>query len=282
MRKKTITKIVACACVAAMAVSFAACGKEKKPTDPSNSDPSTSDVSDVSATDAPTAAPDTTAPANNGGATNPAAPPAATGPTDTASAVKFYNDGVAKIGSVSATVTRALVPENCKVKVVVKDVLLTELSPEAPAEFALTDAPLEGAALYALDAASVTNTAIAESGDNYVITFKLADANFDSTSTPGTGGYMYFLDVNTVNDTVVSIGQKLTGGNMDLEIKKEQATLFLHDSTFVVTMSKAGNIVSAELSFTEDVKGSIKTSLLGPVAVPANVQGKGTAKYTVS
>lgn len=276
MRKKTITKIVAGACVVAMAVSFAACGK-KTVTDESSTDPSASDVSEATSAPETTVAPETTTVAGGQGATTAVAP-TSNKPTDTASAVKFYNDGVAKIGGVTATVTRSLVEDNCVLKILGIPTPLTKLVPEAPKAFALTDANLEGAALKTLDPSNIANTSVAESGDNYVITFTLTDANFDISSTPGTGGYMYFLDVATINETIVNIGKSLAGENFVLGVKTEEVKLALHSSSFVITMSKAGNILSADLSFTEDVTAPISK----PISASAAVQGKGTVKYTVA
>lgn len=272
MRKKTITKIIACACVAAMAVGFGAC--KSKPKDPTTKAPETS------ATDAPTETTvggETTAPvATQPGATTAPAAPGATGlvkPTDTASAVKMYNDAIAKKGAVSAIITRELVEGTAM------GLSLDMLAPGAKDAFALNNAELAGADLFALDPASVASASATESGDNFVITFKLNDATLDQTGVSGANGFMYFLDAQTVIDTVVSIGKQIGGEGFVLEVNKETIVLELVGGTFTATINKTtGAISAASIGFSENVAAKLSK----PIKATVKVTGKGTVDFSVA
>lgn len=280
MTKKAISKVLACACVATMAISFGSCASEpasvdQSSTDPSFSDSSTSDTSDKASDTSQTQLPQSTSEATKadvGETTNSVQ--GISKPTDTASAVRLYNDAVAKKGTVSATVSREMLGGNVAV------FEIATLAPTAADQFRLTNAPLEGADLYAIDAGSVAGTDVQEVGDNYVITFTLNDTILNNSSAHGEGGFMYFLDVPVISETINLIGRSIMNDpNYDFTVKEDKVEISATEGRLVVTINKnTGNLSSAEVAFTED----IKVPLSKPIPGTAKVQCKGSAKYTVA
>lgn len=274
--RKPIQKIVAVCCVGAMALCFASC-KPDAPTD-TTTEPS----SVVDTTVAPgdtTVAPESTTAAP--GESTTAAPVAGgiTKPANAAAGVQLYNDALAKATKTTAKITRSL----AEVKAGPMDILGTIDGVQEA--FALENADLADAKLYKLEAGSVSGMTVTESGDNYVLNFTLNSVKEEAGAAGvvnGFGGYMYLLDFNTVNQTVMDIGKKLGGDAFNLEIK-ELKSMELVDGEFNVTINKTtGAMSAASISFNELIKASIITSLLGPIALPANVQGGGTVNYTVA
>lgn len=275
MKKNVIIKIMSFACVTAMAVSFASCAKKPASTVPSASEPSVSDVSEPTSGDKLTNLSETTL--NDSTVASQTSVTDGTvnvRPTDTASAVQLYNNAIAKKGTVSATISREMLGGKVAV------IEIASIAPTAAEQFRLKDSPLPGADIYALDASSVANTSVQEVGENYVITFTLNDANLNLSSTYGDSGYMYYLDVAMIGETINNIGQSIMNDpTYDFTIKEDKVDISATNGKFVVTINKAtGAISSAEISFMED----IRVPLSKPIPGIAKVQCEGSAKFTIA
>lgn len=283
--KRTWTKILSVACVAALILSFSAC-KGGSGNDTTTTAPAVSDAS-TTAPETTTAVPDasgasTTAPVTGGSTTAPVTVPGGiTKPTNTAEAVALYNSAVSKISSTKAKMSRTM--DSCMANASIIKIDLMKTDPRVPEKFNLTNSNLSGAKLVNLNANDVNSMSVSESGDNYVITFKLKDLNGNINTQKGAGGYMYFIDFNEAKGLVKSIADTLTGGSMVIEVQQHKDTKVnaLGGSFSVTINKKTGKLSKATLSFKEYLEAQVKTKELGPLAGWAKVNGHGTVTYTL-
>lgn len=280
--KKTWTRILSLACVAALVLAFSSCKKD--PEDTKSTDPSTS-TSDVStpSTEAQTEngtvdpSASTTAPTTGGASTTAATIPAGgiQKPASAAQAVQVYNDAVAKISKTSGKYSRTM--DACKILFI--DLMSTD--PRVPEKFNQSNATLSGAKLSKLSAGDVSSYSVSESGDNYVITFKLKDIKGNHTLGKGSGGYMYFIDFNEAKGLVTSIADTLTGGSMEIKVSTDKSVVNVSGGSFTATINKkTGKMSKATLSFKQHLEAKATVKSLGISGV-AKVDGHGSVTYTV-
>lgn len=283
--KRTWTKILSVACVAALILSFSACkggsSNDTTTTAPAVSDASTS-APETTAAVAPTdvSGASTTAPVPGGSTTAPVTVPGGiTKPTNTAEAVALYNSAVSKISSTSAKISRTM--DFAKLYLAGVPIVDIKAQGGVPEAFNLSNANLSGAKLTTLNSGDVSSFKVTESGDNYVLTFGLKDLKGDSTTTKGKGGYMYFIDYNEAKTLVETIAKQITGGSIKIEVQPKGAVVNALGGSFNVTINKkTGKISKASISFKEHLEAKAQTNLAGISGI-AKVDGHGTVNYTL-
>lgn len=289
--RKNLAKLIALMMALVLVFSFAACGgndEEPTTTSANNEVVNTEDAvtpdetGDTSASDetGDTAAPGETGDSKQDDTTKKTDTPAPGGvakPTDTSAGVKLFNDALKKVSSTKTTVKRELT----KAKVSVLD--LNEITNGGASKSFAAGSGSVNVKLSSLNASSVSNYTISESGSNYVMTFTLKDTNGGASMKHGQGGYMYFLTMSEISDVVMQIGHELGGEGFNVSIDTNKTKLTLTGGKLVVTVDKnTGKMSSAVLSFTENIAGKCTTSLLGPLPVSADLVGKGTVTFTLS
>lgn len=293
--RKNLAKIIALLMALVLVFSFAACGGDEEPTETNTENAAVVDDSaavpgdDTDATGDTTASEDAQTPdetsadgeskadANQGDSTSTGG--AIAKPTDKAAGVKLFNDALAKVSSTTTYVDRKLTKQNLTI---VGD--LNSLGPVSET-FAKGSGNVN-VKLSSLSANDVSSYSISESGNNYVMTFKLNDLNGGKGGSQnlkhGQGGYMYFLTMDEVSSVVNQIGKQIGGDSFEVNIKKADSEISLQGGQLVVTVDKTtGKMSKAVLDFTEVITGKCQTSLLGPITVTADLVGVGKVTFTL-
>ncbi len=292
--RKNLAKIIALLMALVLVFSFAACGGDEEPTETNTENGTvTEDAAvpgdDTDATGDTTASEDTSDDAqtpsetsadgesqdnaNQGGSTSTSG--AVSKPTDKAAGVKLFNDALAKVSSTTTYVDRKLTKQDLT--------LIGDLNSLGP----VSDSFAKGSGnvnvkLSSLSAGDVSSYSISESGNNYVMTFKLNTVSGGQDLKHGKGGYMYFLTMDEVATVVNQIGKQIGGDSFEVNIKKDKSTIQLQGGQLVVTVDKTtGKMSKAVLDFTEVITGKCQTSLLGPMTVTADLVGVGKVTFTL-
>lgn len=291
--RKNLAKIIALLMALVLVFSFAACGGDEEPTEtntengtvtedaavPGDDTDATGDTTASEGTSDDAQTPGETSAdgesqgnANQGGSTSTGG---VAKPTDKAAGVKLFNDALAKVSSTTTYVDRKLTKQDLT--------LIGDLNSLGP----VSDSFAKGSGnvnvkLSSLSANDVSIYSISESGNNYVMTFKLNNVSGGQDLTHGKGGYMYFLTMDEVATVVNQIGKQIGGDSFEVNIKKDKSTIELQGGQLVVTVDKTtGKMSKAVLDFTEVITGKCQTSLLGPMTVTADLVGVGKVTFTL-
>lgn len=293
--RKNLAKIIALLMALVLVFSFAACGGDEEPTETNTENAAVVDDSaavpgdDTDVTGDTTASedasddaqtPDETpsdgeskADASQSGSTSTSG--AVSKPTDKAAGVKLFNDALAKVSSTTTYVDRKLTKQDLT--------LIGDLNSLGP----VSDSFAKGSGnvnvkLSSLSAGDVSSYSVSESGNNYIMTFKLNTVSGGQELKHGKGGYMYFLTMDEVATVVNQIGKQIGGDSFEVNIKKDKSTIQLQGGQLVVTVDKTtGKMSKAVLDFTEVITGKCQTSLLGPMTVTADLVGVGKVTFTL-
>ena len=291
--RKNLAKIIALLMALVLVFSFAACGGDEEPTETNTENGAVTedaaapggDIDATGDTDASGDASDTLASgetaaegeskndANQDGSTSTGG--AIAKPADKAAGVKLFNDALAKVSSTTTYVDRKLTKQDLT--------LIGDLNSLGP----VSDSFAKGSGnvnvkLSSLSAGDVSSYSISESGNNYVMTFKLNTVSGGQDLKHGKGGYMYFLTMDEVATVVNQIGKQIGGDSFEVNIKKDKSTIQLQGGQLVVTVDKTtGKMSKAVLDFTEVITGKCQTSLLGPMTVTAELVGVGKVTLTL-
>ena len=291
--RKNLAKIIALLMALVLVFSFAACGGDEEPTETNTENGAVTedaaapggDIDATGDTDASGDASDTLASgetaaegeskndANQDGSTSTGG--AIAKPADKAAGVKLFNDALAKVSSTTTYVDRKLTKQDLT--------LIGDLNSLGP----VSDSFAKGSGnvnvkLSSLSAGDVSSYSISESGNNYVMTFKLNTVSGGQDLKHGKGGYMYFLTMDEVATVVNQIGKQIGGDSFEVNIKKDKSTIQLQGGQLVVTVDKTtGKMSKAVLDFTEVITGKCQTSLLGPMTVTADLVGVGKVTFTL-
>lgn len=288
--RKNLAKIIALLMALVLVFSFAACGGDEEPTETNSENAaitedvaSSDDTADTAASEDASAedsqasddsqAADSNDAGTQGGSTSTGG--AIAKPADKAAGVKLFNDALAKVSSTTTYVDRKLTKQDLT--------LIGDLNSLGP----VSDSFAKGSGnvnvkLSSLSAGDVSSYSFSESGNNYVMTFKLNTVSGGQDLKHGKGGYMYFLTMDEVATVVNQIGKQIGGDSFEVNIKKDKSTIQLQGGQLVVTVDKTtGKMSKAVLDFTEVITGKCQTSLLGPMTVTADLVGVGKVTFTL-
>lgn len=288
--RKNLAKIIALLMALVLVFSFAACGgDDEKPTETNTEnaaiteDAGTSDdTADTAGSEDASADSQATADSQNeskeegtqGGSTTDGA---IAKPTDKAAGVKVFNDALKKVSSTKTYVDRKLT--KCDATVVGN---LDKLGPVS--ETFAKGSGYVNVKLSSLSASDVSSYSVSDSGNNYVMTFKLGTVSGGTNLKHGNGGYMYFLTMDEIASVVNQIGKQIGGDAFSIDMYKDKSTIDLQGGTLTVTVDKTtGKMSKAVLTFKEVIEGKCKAKV-GPLPanITADLVGEGTVTFTLS
>ena len=294
---KKIAKLLALGMSIAMVFSLAACGD---------------DTADESSTEAPTTTEAITeAPAvpatgesesvSEGESGEPVSTEAPGVPTDKAGIVNLFNSAVDKISSTSATYDRTIATSGGLVNAMGYKLKFDQNGDESAqwqydvlaGNFDRKGETLESPVFTKLDSSAVADATAKDNGDSISIDITLNDTTVNQSTDSGsgatdgwgTGGYMYFVNFNMMDELLTKVIKgpkynyetKVGGFDLPFNPSLKDATFTLTGGKLTATLTKDGKLTSASVSFSETLEADAKVS-----GLPADCYftGSGTVNFS--
>ena len=293
---KKISKLLALGMSIAMVFSLAACG-DNTADEPSTEAPTTEATTEAPAVPA-TGESDSVPESESGEQPSTDAPGV---PTDTAGVINLFNSAVDKISSTSATYDRTIATSGGLVNAMGYKLKFDQNGDESAqwqydvlsGNFDRKDEPLNNPVFAKLDSGAVANATAKDNGDSISIDITLKDTKVNQSTDSGsgatdgwgTGGYMYFVNFNMMDELLTKVIKgpkynyetKVGGFDLPLNPSLKDATFTLTGGKLTATLTKDGKLTSASVSFAETLEANAKVS-----GLPADCYftGSGTVKFS--
>ena len=294
---KKIAKLLALGMSIALVFSLAACGDTTETPD----EPETT-TEEVITTEAPaepvTGEAESVSESESG---EPASTEAPGVPTDKTGIVNLFNSAVDKISSTSATYDRTIATSGGLVNAMGYKLKFDQNGDESAqwqydvlsGNFDRKGEPLENPVFTKLDSSAVANAIAKDNGDSISIDITLNDTTVNQSTDSGsgatdgwgTGGYMYFVNFNMMDELLTKVIKgpkynyetKVGGFDLPLNPSLKDATFTLTGGQLTATLTKDGKLTSASVSFSETLEANAKVS-----GLPADCYftGSGTVNFS--